>query len=366
MTQPRGCSARFGSAVVGTGHYVPQRVRSNDDVARLAGTDDAWITARTGIRERRVAEESENSGTMAYEASWRALADAGVSARDLDLIIVCTVTPEMAVPSTACLLQNRLGVSGQGVPAFDLVAACSGFMYGLATAHAHMQVGSARHILVVGVDTLSRMTDCSDRATAALLADGAGAVVLRRSDDPGRGILFTHVGADGSGHDLLYAPGGLNRSRSPSDELPGSGYYLRMDGPKVFKLAVSRMAQLVEEAAAVLACTTTCSSRTRPTGGSSMPSATACACRRSASTPTSTATATPAPPAFPSPTTRRASRAGYGRAAGWSWSPSAPASPGVAPSSARARPERSPVPKDDRRDAGPTIPLQRLQSEVPP
>ncbi len=255
MTQPRGCSARFGSAVVGTGHYVPQRVRSNDDVARLAGTDDAWITARTGIRERRVAEESENSGTMAYEASWRALADAGVSARDLDLIIVCTVTPEMAVPSTACLLQNRLGVSGQGVPAFDLVAACSGFMYGLATAHAHMQVGSARHILVVGVDTLSRMTDCSDRATAALLADGAGAVVLRRSDDPGRGILFTHVGADGSGHDLLYAPGGLNRSRSPSDELPGSGYYLRMDGPKVFKLAVSRMAQLVEEAAAVLACT---------------------------------------------------------------------------------------------------------------
>jgi 3-oxoacyl-[acyl-carrier-protein] synthase-3 len=229
-------------------------VRSNEDVARLSGTDNAWITARTGIRERRVAEESENSGTMAYEASWRALADAGVAARDLDLIVVCTVTPEMAVPSTACLLQHRLGVSGQGVPAFDLVAACSGFMYGLATAHAHMQVNDTRHILVVGVDTLSRMTDCSDRATASLLADGAGAVVLRRSDDTGQGVLFTHVGADGSGHELLYAPGGLNRPRSPADDVPGSGYYLRMDGPKVFKLAVSRMAQLVEEAAAVLGC----------------------------------------------------------------------------------------------------------------
>jgi 3-oxoacyl-[acyl-carrier-protein] synthase-3 len=238
--------------VVGSGHYVPLRVRSNEDVARLAGTDNAWITARTGIRERRVAEPSENSGTMAYEAAWRALADAGVAARDLDLIVVCTVTPEMAVPSTACLLQNRLGISGLGVPAYDLVAACSGFVYGLATAHAHMQVGQTRHILVVGVDTLSRMTDCSDRATAALLADGAGAVVLRRSEKAGGGILFTHVGADGSGHELLFAPGGLNRPRSPGGETPCSGYYLRMDGPKVFKLAVARMTQLVQEAAAAL------------------------------------------------------------------------------------------------------------------
>jgi 3-oxoacyl-[acyl-carrier-protein] synthase-3 len=254
VTQPRTSGARFGAVVVGTGHYVPLRVRSNDDVARLAGTDNAWITARTGIRERRVAEDTENSGTMAYEASWRALADAGVAARDLDLIIVCTVTPEMAVPSTACLLQERLGVAAQEVPAFDLAAACSGFVYGLATAHAHMQLGETRHVLVVGVDTLSRMTDCSDRATAALLADGAGAVVLRRSDDPSRGILFTHVGADGSGHELLYAPGGLNRPRSPADETPGSAYYLRMDGPRVFKLAVNRMAHLVEEAAAVLGC----------------------------------------------------------------------------------------------------------------
>jgi 3-oxoacyl-[acyl-carrier-protein] synthase-3 len=168
----------------------------------------------------------------------------------LDLIVVCTVTPEMAVPSTACLLQDRLGVSGRGIPAFDLGAGCSGFLYGLATAHAHMQVMGTRQILLVGVDVLSRMTDRSDRNTAVLLGDGAGAVVLRRTEDPTRGVLRTSIGADGSGHNLLYAPGGFNR-----EQLPGLGpltcdYYLRMDGPKVFKLAVNRMRQQVEEAVA--------------------------------------------------------------------------------------------------------------------
>jgi 3-oxoacyl-[acyl-carrier-protein] synthase-3 len=247
--------------VLGTGHYVPRRVRSNDDVARMSGTDDAWIKARTGIHERRVAEEAENSGTMAFEASRRALADAGLHPREIDLIVVSTVTPEMAVPSTACLLQHRLGIAGQGVPAFDLAAACSGFLYGLATAHAHMQLPPNRHVLVVGVDTLSRMTDCSDRATAAILADGAGAVVLRRSEGASTGLMYTQTGADGSGHDLLYAPGGLNHAvrqqrlagagaAAATDDVPNDAYYLRMDGPKVFKLAVTRMTALVLEAAA--------------------------------------------------------------------------------------------------------------------
>jgi 3-oxoacyl-[acyl-carrier-protein] synthase-3 len=241
-------------------------VRSNDDVARMSGTNEAWITARTGIRERRVADEAENSGTMAYEAAWRALAEAGLDARELDLIIVSTVTPEMAVPSTACLLQNRLGIAGRGMPAFDLVAACTGFIYGLATAHAYMQMPSTQHILLVGVDTLSRMTDCSDRATAAILADGAGAVVLRRCEEPARGVLYTRTGADGSGHELLYAAGGLNHAvrlqtacmvpegdpRVSGEDVPGDAYYLRMDGPKVFRLAVTRMTSLVQEAVAEL------------------------------------------------------------------------------------------------------------------
>jgi 3-oxoacyl-[acyl-carrier-protein] synthase-3 len=252
VTPPIADGPRFGSVIIGTGHYVPRQVRSNDDVARMSGTDEAWITARTGIHERRVAEDAENSGTMAFEAAWRALADAGMHPRDLDLIIVCTVTPEKAVPSTACLLQHRLGLGAKGVPSFDLAAACSGFLYGLATAHAYMQLPWTQHILLVGVDTLSRMTDCSDRATAAILADGAGAVVLRKSDDSRQGILYTRQGADGSGSDLLYAPGGLNRRRGTGDEVPGDAYFLRMDGPKVFKAAVTRMSLLVQEAVAEL------------------------------------------------------------------------------------------------------------------
>jgi 3-oxoacyl-[acyl-carrier-protein] synthase-3 len=240
--------------VIGTGHYVPERVRSNDDVARMSGTDQDWITSRTGIRERRVAEEFENSGTLAHQASLAALADARLAARDLDLIIVCTITPEMAVPSTACLLQHRLGVAEQGVPGFDLMAACSGFVYGLATAHSFLQMPHINHVLVVGVDCVSRMTDCADRNTAALLADGAGAAVLRRSNTTDCGVLYTCLGSDGSSYGLLHAPGGLNRPRAAGEAIPADAYYLRMDGPRVYKLAVCKMAQLVEEAATELGC----------------------------------------------------------------------------------------------------------------
>src|SRR5262249_44621179 len=147
-------------------------------------------------------------------------------------------TPEMAVPSTACLLQHRLGVGEAGIPAFDLAAGCCGFVYGLATAHAYMQLQGMQNILVVGGDTLSRIRDCADRGTASWWADGAAAVVLRGSDDPMHGVLYAKLGAAGSGHDLLYAPGGLNRLRTTEAVVPGSDYFLRMDGPKVFKLAV--------------------------------------------------------------------------------------------------------------------------------
>jgi 3-oxoacyl-[acyl-carrier-protein] synthase-3 len=252
VTPQRQKSYPFGAVVVGTGHYVPERVRDNSQVARETDTDDAWIIARTGIRERRVAGAAENAGTLAYEASLRALADAGVDAGELDLIIVCTVTPEKALPSTACLLQNRLGV--HGAPAFDVAAGCSGFLFGLATAHAHLQVGRTRTVLVVGVDVLSRITDCADRNTAVLLGDGAGAVVLRRGE-PDRGVLYTHLGSDGSGHDLLYAPGDYNYARAPGMGCPQSVHYLRMDGPKVFKLAVNRLRQEAEEALAACALT---------------------------------------------------------------------------------------------------------------
>jgi 3-oxoacyl-[acyl-carrier-protein] synthase-3 len=239
-----------GAVVIGTGHYAPEQVRSNDEVAKECGTDEAWIVARTGIRERRIAGGAENAGTLAYEASRLALADAGIDAGQLDLIVVCTVTPEMAVPSTACLLQHRLGVGGRGMPAFDLSAGCSGFLYGLATAHAHMQFTRTRHVLLVGVDVLSRLTDRTDRHTAVLLGDGAGAVVLRRRNDLARGVLYTNIGADGSDHKLLYAPGGFNREQLPGQAPPPSDYYLRMEGSRVFKLAVNRLRQEIEEAVA--------------------------------------------------------------------------------------------------------------------
>jgi 3-oxoacyl-[acyl-carrier-protein] synthase-3 len=154
----------------------------------------------------------------------------------------------MMLPSTACLLQNRLRAGAKGIPAFDLAAGCSGFAYGLATAHAHMQLPGIRYVLLVGVDVLSRITDCSDRNTAALLGDGAGAVVLKRSDDTSRGILYTKIGADGSGHNLLYAPGGYNRQHLSGQAPLRSDYYLRMDGAKIFKFAVNQMRQLVREA----------------------------------------------------------------------------------------------------------------------
>src|SRR5262249_1583391 len=159
----------------GAGHFVPQRVLSNDDLSHLCDTNDAWITSRTGIKERRIVSDTENSGTMAFEASRRALADAGIDARQLDHILVCTITPEMTLPSTACILQHRLGLAEKGIPAVDLVAACSGFLYGLTAAHAHFQISNAEYILLVGVDTLSRLTDYSDRSTAVLFGDGAGA-----------------------------------------------------------------------------------------------------------------------------------------------------------------------------------------------
>ena len=242
---------RVGSAIIGAGHYVPQRVLTNDELSRLCDTNDAWITSRTGIKERHIAAESENSGTMALEASRRAIADAGIDTQQIDLIIVCTITPEMALPSTACLLQHRLGLSAKGIPAFDVVAACSGFIFGLTAAHAHMQLGDAEYILLVGVDTLSRLTDYADRTVAVLLGDGAGAVVLKRTDPEENGILFLKTGADGGGSQMIHAVGSLNRPRGAKPGPPGSDYFMKMDGSKTFKMAVTRLQQLVEEALTV-------------------------------------------------------------------------------------------------------------------
>jgi 3-oxoacyl-[acyl-carrier-protein] synthase-3 len=240
---------RFGAEIIGTGHYAPARILTNDDLSKMVETSDEWITARTGVKERRLAASDENSGTMAFQAAQLALARAGLHPRDLDLIIVGTCSPEQLVPSTACLLQDRLGLAGRAIPAFDLAAACSGFLYSLSTAYAYMQMGNLEHILVVGVDTLSRMTDYTERSTSVLFGDGAGAMVLRRTTPERNGVLYTRLCADGSGHSLIYATGMLNPPICPPDRpLRPSDNYLRMDGPKVFKLAVTRLHELVDDA----------------------------------------------------------------------------------------------------------------------
>ncbi|HEN47172.1 MAG TPA: ketoacyl-ACP synthase III, partial [Mizugakiibacter sp.] len=217
------------SRITGTGSYLPSHVVTNADLERTVETTDAWIRSRTGIRERRKAAEGETTGDLAYQASVRALEAAGVDAADLDLIILGTTTPDLIFPSTACLLQHRLGANG--CAAFDVNAACSGFMYALGIADQFVRGGSVRKALVVGSETLSRMLDWSDRSTCVLFGDGAGAVVLEASE--AAGIITTKLHADGAYKDLLYNPVGV--SVGFLDE-PNHGVRVMMCGHEIFKV----------------------------------------------------------------------------------------------------------------------------------
>src|SRR6478609_2716074 len=199
--------------VLGTGKYVPERILTNQELETMVETNDEWIVSRTGIRERRIAAEGQATSDLCYEASLVALSNAGITADQLDLIIVATITPDMSFPSTACLLQEKLGA--KKAAAFDLSAACSGFIYGLANATGLIATGLYRHVLVVGAECLSRITDYSDRNTAILFGDGAGAVVLGQVPE-GRGFKSFKLGADGAGGELLRICGG--GSRLPSTE----------------------------------------------------------------------------------------------------------------------------------------------------
>lgn len=238
---------QHGTQIIGTGHAVPARVLTNHDLMQLVETSDEWIQSRTGVRERRMVSDCENSGTLALEASRRAMADAGVRAEQLDLIIVATFTPEKNLPSTACLLQDRLGACGRATAAFDLSAACSGFLFALANAHALIQLGQIEYALVVGVETLSRITDYTQRSTAILFGDGAGAMILKRCDPDQNGILYTRTYSDGSGHPLIYAPSDINPSPNCEINSDKRDHFIRMDGPRVFKIAVTRLQELVED-----------------------------------------------------------------------------------------------------------------------
>ncbi|GIX36060.1 MAG: 3-oxoacyl-[acyl-carrier-protein] synthase 3 [Lysobacteraceae bacterium] len=226
--------------ILGTGSYLPEKVLTNHDLAARVDTSDAWIRERTGIAQRHVAAEGETTGDLAFEAATRALEAAGVRASDLDLIVLGTTTPDLIFPSTACLLQHRLGANG--CAAFDVNAACSGFIYGLGIANQFIRAGSVRTALVVGAETLTRMLDWDDRSTCVLFGDGAGAVVLRADTEPG--VLSTHMHADGGYKELLYNPVGV--SAGFRDE-KNHGVRVLMAGNEVFKVAVKTLDAVVEE-----------------------------------------------------------------------------------------------------------------------
>jgi len=225
------------SRIVGTGSYLPEKVLTNRDLEAKIDTTDEWIYTRTGIRQRHIAADGESTSDLALQASRKALAAAGITPADLDLIVVATTTPDMVFPSTACLLQAKLGA--RHCPAFDVQAVCSGFIYGVSTADHFVRSGQYRHVLVVGAETYSRILDWTDRRTCVLFGDGAGAVVLRRDIAPG--ILSTRLHADGAYADMLAVPGTVCGGQVSGRPL------LQMDGPGVFRFAVKVLDDIVDE-----------------------------------------------------------------------------------------------------------------------
>jgi 3-oxoacyl-[acyl-carrier-protein] synthase III len=221
--------------IAGWGKFLPTQVLSNFDLERIVDTSDEWIRTRSGISERRLVAEGEATSHIATRAAQAALERAGLGPRDLDLIILATVTPDYpCLPATASLVQAMLGAEGCG--AFDLVAGCSGFVYGLVTATQFIQSGACRNVLVIGAETLSRVLDWTDRTTCVLFGDGAGAVVLRGTDRPG-GLLSFVLGSDGDGAKSLYVPSGGTRSPATKETVEGREHYIKMNGREVFKFA---------------------------------------------------------------------------------------------------------------------------------
>jgi len=228
--------------VLGTGKYVPERILTNQDLEKMVETNDEWIVTRTGMKERRIASDQQATSDLAYEASVIALKNAGISAEDLNLIIVATITPDMSFPATACIVQHRLGA--KNAAAFDLSAACSGFIYGLANAANFIAAGTYKYALVIGAECLSRITDYTDRNTCILFGDGAGAAVLG-AVPADRGFRSFELGADGGGADLLKVFGSGSRI---TEDTTVKEHFIHMAGSEVFKFAVRIMGNAADEA----------------------------------------------------------------------------------------------------------------------
>lgn len=236
--QGRTCS------ITGVGSYVPEKILTNADLEKMVETTDEWITSRTGIKERRIAAKDEFTSDMATKAAGRAMERAGVTAEQIDLIIVATITPDMPFPSTACLVQRKLGA--KRAAAFDLEAACSGFIYGLEIAQQFIMSQTYDTVLVIGAEKLSSIVDWQDRNTCVLFGDGAGAAILQNRPNS-HGLLTAIMGADGEKADLLSMPGGGSRCPATTDSVSARLHYLRMEGKETFKYAVQAMQTAAEE-----------------------------------------------------------------------------------------------------------------------
>lgn len=231
---------RIYSRIVGTGGYLPEKIMTNVDLEKIVDTSDEWIRERTGIEERRIAAEQETTCDLAEKASLQALEMAGLEGKDIELILVATTTPDKIFPSTATLLQHRLG--NRGAPAFDLQAVCTGFVYALSVADQYIKNGMYKRVLVVGAETLSRITNWNDRNTCVLFGDGAGAVVLEASIETG--ILSTHIHADGQYEELLHVPSGPSKLPQTDDVAEKT---MSMKGNEVFKVAVNTLSKIATE-----------------------------------------------------------------------------------------------------------------------
>ncbi len=228
------------SRIIGTGSYLPEKVLTNQDLEALIDTSEQWIVERTGIRERRIAADDEFTLDLAERAARKAIESAGIDLESIDLIIVATTTADQVFPSTACLLQQRLGI--EGCPAFDVQAVCAGFIYALDVADKFIRTDAARCALVVGAETFSRIIDWTDRSTCVLFGDGAGAVILQADNAPG--VLSTHLHSDGKHKDLLCVPVGISRNFS---KVKAGAAYMKMEGTEVFRWAVTTMSNVIRE-----------------------------------------------------------------------------------------------------------------------
>jgi 3-oxoacyl-[acyl-carrier-protein] synthase-3 len=227
--------------ILGTGSYVPEKIVTNDDMAKIVDTSDDWIRTRTGISERRFAAAEETTSDMATAAGKRALESSGLDPSEIDLVIVATMTPDMPFPSTACLVQHKLGLGA--ITAFDVQAACSGFVYALNIASSMLKGGSYKNALIIGAEKTSPILDFEDRTTCVLFGDAASAAVLRVSDQPDTGVLGSIGGSDGSNPQLLYQPGGGTAMPASAQSIAARQHFLKMNGKEIFKLAVRVMGQ---------------------------------------------------------------------------------------------------------------------------